>query len=48
VFISDVDTFIATNPVPNVIGAYFATEQGISDILNIKHPLLQTTFVSPF
>jgi hypothetical protein len=48
VFISDVDTFISTNPLPNVVGAYFATEQGISDILNIKHPLLQTTFVSPF
>jgi hypothetical protein len=47
IYIPDVDTYLQSNPLPNVIGAYFATEQGLADILNDKLPLLQATFVSP-
>ena len=47
IYIPDVDQYLATHSLPNVIGAYFATEQGISDLLGEKYPNLQTTFVPP-
>ena len=47
IYISDVDGYIASNPMQNVINAYFATEAGIADILGDKFPDLQAVFVPP-
>lgn len=49
IVITDLQGYLAENPdfIPTVGGAYFATEMGIVDLLNQKHPELQAVFIPP-
>jgi hypothetical protein len=47
IYIPDLETYIQEHGLTTTASAYFATEQGINEIMNIKFPLLQTIFVPP-
>jgi hypothetical protein len=47
IYIPDLEGYIAKHGLTTAATAYFATEQGITEILGVKYPQLESIFVPP-